>query len=47
MPEKGTEFLSVYIQMLIKYSGGYGFESLRSIWKQESMTEMEKLKNEA
>lgn len=31
MPEKGTEFLSVYIQMLIKYSGGYGFESLRSI----------------
>lgn len=30
MIEKGTEFLSVYIQMLIKYSGGYGFESLRN-----------------
>lgn len=27
---KGTEFLSAYIQMLIKYSDGYGFESLRS-----------------
>ena len=30
MIEKGTEFLPTYIQMLIKYSGGYGFENLRS-----------------
>lgn len=30
MTEKGTEFLPAYIQMLIKYSGGYGFESLRN-----------------
>jgi hypothetical protein len=29
MVEKGTEFLPTYIYMLIKYSGGYGFES----WK--------------
>lgn len=28
MKEKGTEFLPTYIQMLIKYSGGYGFEKL-------------------
>lgn len=28
MKEKGTEFLPTYIQMLIKYSGGYGFEEL-------------------
>ena len=26
MEQKGTEFLPLYIQMLIKYSGGYGFE---------------------
>lgn len=26
MIEKGTEFLPEYIKMLIKYSGGYGFE---------------------
>lgn len=28
--QRGTEFLPTYIQMLIKYSNGYGFESLRS-----------------
>lgn len=27
---KGTEFLPAYIQILIRYSGGYGFESLRN-----------------
>lgn len=27
---KGTEFLPAYIQMLIKFSCGYGFEGLRS-----------------
>ena len=26
MVQKGTEFLPLYIQMLIKYSGGFGFE---------------------
>lgn len=29
MIRKGTEFLPPYIQMLIKYSGGYGFEKYR------------------
>lgn len=29
MIQKGTEFLPLYIQKLIKYSGGYGFEQLR------------------
>lgn len=29
MKQKGTEFLPTYIQLLIKYSGGYGFESYR------------------
>ena len=29
MRQKGTEFLPTYIQLLIEYSGGYGFESLR------------------
>lgn len=29
MIQKGTEFLPTYIQMLIKYSGGYGFEKFR------------------
>ena len=28
MKEKGTDFLPTYIQMLVKYSGGYGFEKL-------------------
>lgn len=26
MKQKGTEFLPTYIQILVKYSGGYGFE---------------------
>lgn len=30
MIQRGTEFLPTYIQMLIKYSGGYGFENIRS-----------------
>ena len=34
MIEQGTNFLPTYIQMLIKYSGGYGFESLRYREKQ-------------
>ena len=29
MRQKGTEFLPTYIQLLIEYSGGYGFESYR------------------
>ena len=29
MIEKGTEFLSYYIQMIINYSGGIGFENYR------------------
>ena len=34
MIEHGTEFLPTYIQMLIKYSGEYWFESLRYREKQ-------------
>lgn len=29
MIEKGTEFLPYYIQMIINYSGGIGFENYR------------------
>ena len=29
MIEKGTEFLPYYIQIIIKYSGGIGFESYK------------------
>lgn len=29
MFEKGTEFLSYYIQIIINYSGGIGFESYK------------------
>ena len=29
MVQRGTEFLPPYIQMLIKYSGGFGFEKYR------------------
>lgn len=29
MIEKGTEFLPYYIQMIIQYSGGIGFENYR------------------
>lgn len=29
MIKKGTEFLPYYMQMIIKYSGGIGFESYR------------------
>lgn len=29
MIEKGTEFLSYYIQMIINYSGGIEFENYR------------------
>ena len=31
MIKKGTEFLPYYIQMIIKYSGGSGFEQYRNI----------------
>lgn len=30
MIEKGTEFLPYYIQMIIQYSGGIGFEKNRN-----------------
>lgn len=30
MIEKGTEFLPYYIQMIIQYSGGIGFEQYRN-----------------
>lgn len=35
MIEKGTEFLPYYIQMIIQYSGGIGFEKLQETewWK--------------
>lgn len=30
MIEKGTKFLPYYIQMIIQYSGGIGFEKYRN-----------------
>lgn len=43
MIEKGTEFLSYYIQMIINYSGGIGFENYRerianvNLWKRQKI----------
>ena len=42
MIQRGTEFLPTYIQMLIKYSGGYGFESWKKqLWDQDFNKKME------
>lgn len=43
MIEKGTEFLPYYIQMIINYSGGIGFENYRerianvNLWKRQKI----------